>query len=73
MARADRWDNPRSGVFKRFMTVGSNLFLSIAPPELDQMVAVYVHTIAAYASDVCHWECSDKVQGGIHISPGSRE
>jgi len=72
VACADRWDNPRSGVFKRFMTVSSKSILSITPSKLDRMAAVYLRTFAAYASDVCHRECGDKVQGGIHISPGSR-
>jgi len=32
--------------------------------------SVYVHIIAAYASNICDWQRSDKVQGGLRDHRG---
>ena len=45
MIRADRWDNPRSGVFKRFMTVSSQLILPITPLKFDR-TAQYTYILS---------------------------
>jgi len=63
-----RWDNPRSGVFKRFMTVRSRLTLPTAPFLTAR--SVYVYIIAAYGGNVCDWQRSDKVQGGLRDHRG---
>lgn len=66
-----RWDNPRSGVFKRFMTVSSRLISSIS--DARPPCTVYIHIVVAHTGDIRHRQRRDKVHGGVYLFSRSRK